>query len=160
IFLEYFLFHNMAIIVCFSVSFFFYSANTSYFTLSLHDALSILTARIRELNSNVDEWAEAVGLPFDSFEEEVVLQPFTVLGFCEDTGQVLCDHVEAENDLHAFHVAAQQHGHISFVAALPGHLQEGEGISFPGTGFVDALTVLDQPEVFGGTYAKAQAVAK
>ncbi|MFA7523382.1 MAG: hypothetical protein WCY71_10715 [Halothiobacillaceae bacterium] len=119
-----------------------------------------LTARIRELNSNVDEWAEAVGLPFDSFEEEVVLQPFTVLGFCEDTGQVLCDHVEAENDLHAFHVAAQQHGHISFVAALPGHLQEGEGISFPGTGFVDALTVLDQPEVFGGTYAKAQAVAK
>lgn len=77
-------------------------------------------------------------------------RPFTVIAFCEETGQSVCDHVMANNGIHAFWVAAQDRPTLTMVVAIPGHLSEGAGdLVFPGQGVVDAATVLEQPEVFG-----------
>lgn len=105
--------------------------------------------RLGQLSDSSDEWFEAVGEPEDTFVEEPDLLEFTVLGYVEETGSIFCEHVEALDDLSAFQAAAKDNEHITFVAVLPGHLNEGAGINFPGTGVVDATTVLEQPEVFG-----------
>lgn len=105
--------------------------------------------RLEQLTDNADEWFEAVGAPHDTFVETPDLLEFTVIGYREETGSIFCEHVEAHDDLSAFHVAAKDNEHITFVAVVPGHQSEGVGINFPGTGVVDASTVLEQREVFG-----------
>lgn len=77
------------------------------------------------------------------------MQKFTVVAFIEDTGQIVCHHVHARDALNAFAAATSLDMTMTMVAALPGWLHEGEGVTFPGEGLVDAQTVLDQPEVFG-----------
>jgi hypothetical protein len=59
-----------------------------------------------------------------------MLKNYTVIGFYESTEQ---------ND-----------SDMSFVACLDGHIEEGSGVGFPGEGVVNAETVLEQPEIFGG----------
>ncbi len=76
-------------------------------------------------------------------------KPFTVIGVVEESGQIVCHHVMAESDLNAFAQAASLDSFLSMVAALPGHISEGQGISFPGEGMVCSETVLEQPDVFG-----------
>ncbi len=77
-------------------------------------------------------------------------KPFTVIGYFEDNGQSVCEHVQANNGIHAFWVAAQAKPTLTMVVALLGHLTECEGsVIFPGEGVVDAKTIIDQPEVFG-----------
>lgn len=78
------------------------------------------------------------------------LKPFTVIGYNEDNGQSVCEHVMANNGIHAFWVAAQAKPTLTMVVSMSGHLTEGAGeVIFPGEGVVDAATILDQPEVFG-----------
>ncbi|WP_152966553.1 hypothetical protein [Gulbenkiania mobilis] len=77
------------------------------------------------------------------------LKPFTVIGFYEGSGEIVCLHTEARNATQAFWVVAQSHTDLELVASLNGHLSEGEEtITFPGQGLVSAETVLDQPEVY------------
>ncbi|WP_415912236.1 hypothetical protein [Neptuniibacter sp. QD37_11] len=76
--------------------------------------------------------------------------PFTVISFYPESGQVVCDHVEASCSSAAFTVVAKQRESVEFVVGLPGHLSEEDGaLHFPGESLVDAEIVLDQPEVFG-----------
>lgn len=104
--------------------------------------------RLKQLGLDEKEWSEAVGPAEDSYVETKPLLDFTVIGFREDTGSIFCEHVEALNEASAFYVAAKDNEHITFVAVVPGHQSEGVGISFPGSGVVDAFVVLEQPEVF------------
>lgn len=78
------------------------------------------------------------------------MQKFTVVGYYEESGQSVCEHVTANNGIHAFWVVAQARPDLSMVVAMPGHLTEGAGeVVFPGEGVVDADTILSQPAVFG-----------
>lgn len=77
------------------------------------------------------------------------MKKFTVVGYFEEDGQVVCHHVEASSGMHAFYVLAENEPSLTMVAALPGHLTEAAGeIFFPGDGVVDASTILEQPDVF------------
>ena len=75
---------------------------------------------------------------------------FTVVGFYESTGQIFCHHVTAPDGLQAFRACAHElelGEDALFVTAVEGPpLNEGEDIHFPGSGVVDAQTVLDQEE--------------
>ena len=74
------------------------------------------------------------------------MQKFTVVGYYEESGQSVCEHVTANNGIHAFWVVAQARPDLSMVVAMPGHLTEGAGeVVFPGEGVVDADTILSQP---------------
>lgn len=87
------------------------------------------------------------------------MKAFTVIGYYESTGQSVCEHVTANNGIHAFWVAAQAMPDLTMVVALPGHLTEGAGeVVFPGDGVVDAGTVLEQIEVFGPGRVEEDAV--
>lgn len=79
------------------------------------------------------------------------LLPFTVICFDEENGQINSFHVEAKSGIESFGKAVSEAPERSlvFVAALPGHLKEGEDVTFPGESLVYAITVSDQPEVFG-----------
>lgn len=77
------------------------------------------------------------------------MKKFTVIGVYEETGQIVSHHVTAKNDFNAFAVMAKREHGISMVAAIPGHLNEGSNITFPGVGLVGSDTILEQPEVFG-----------
>lgn len=78
------------------------------------------------------------------------MKPYTVIAINDSTGQTICDHVEANNGIHAFFVAAQTRTGFSMIVALPGHQTEGEGeLIFPGDSAVASSTILSQPEVFG-----------
>lgn len=138
--------YNHAFRIAFSVS---GSTSTDGSDITPVQFKSALENRIAELSKNSDEWIEAVGEPWDSYEEVPKLLEFTVIGFSEDNGGIFCEHVEAHDDLSAFQVAAKGNEHITFVAVVPGHQNQGVGINFPGPGIVDADTVLEQPEVFG-----------
>lgn len=76
--------------------------------------------------------------------------PFTVLCFDEDNGQINLFHVEAASGMAAFTTVASQDPErdLTFMAALPGHQNEGQTITLPGEGLVSASTVLGQPDVF------------
>lgn len=106
-----------------------------------------LTRRIKSLMDS-GEMLEAVGAPFDTHEEDN-REPFTVIAFVEETGQLVAHHVVAHDASEAFTEAAKVDPTITFVVALPGHRSEDNDLFFPGEGVVDADTVLDQPEVFG-----------
>jgi len=106
-----------------------------------------LTDRIKNLMDS-GEMLQAVGAPYDTYEEDK-REPFTVIAFVEDTGQIVAHHVVADDASNAFQLAAEIDPTITFVAALPGHQREDKELFFPGEGLVDAETVLDQPEVFG-----------
>lgn len=74
---------------------------------------------------------------------------FTVVGFNEDNGQIVCLHVQASDGDHAFWLAAKINSTLSAVVALPGHLSEVTGeLTFPGESVVDAETITTQPEVY------------
>jgi hypothetical protein len=77
--------------------------------------------------------------------------PFTVVGFYEESREIFCHRVMADNPLNAFAVAAAKCADgAEMVAVLSGHLTEGKDlITFPGEELVDADTVLDHSEVFG-----------
>ena len=81
------------------------------------------------------------------------LLPFTVISRKESSGQISCDHVEAESAMQAFAVAALDFpdyavDDVMFIVALPGHLTEGAQLTFPGEGEVCGRTVLEQTDVF------------
>jgi len=82
-------------------------------------------------------------------------RPFTVFGANSRTGQLLVEHVFAEDGLNAFTAVAQKYEaadspDIDLVVALPGHLDEGaDQFILPGDSLVDGATVLEQPDVFG-----------
>lgn len=76
--------------------------------------------------------------------------PFTVISFYTESSQIVADHVTAENGMKAFaKVVAQRGCEIEFVVAIAGHLNEDTGLTFPGDSIVSAVTVEEQPEVFG-----------
>ncbi len=81
------------------------------------------------------------------------LQPFTVVGFFEETGQITCMKVSAKDKMNAFAVAAQQkpNSSLTMVVAIAGHQDDGDSgmLAFPGEGIVDSETILEQPDVFG-----------
>lgn len=77
------------------------------------------------------------------------MQKFTVIAINQTTGQIVCNHVYAENSLAAFATAAAMNECLTMVVALPGWQDEDKGTFFPGEGPVDSNTVLGQPEVFG-----------
>lgn len=86
------------------------------------------------------------------------MKQFTVIAFYEESGQSVCEHVEANNGIHAFWVLAQENPDLTMVVAVPGHLTEGCGdLVFPGEGVVDASTVLEQPDVFGPAEVESDA---
>lgn len=78
-----------------------------------------------------------------------VLQKFTVIGFIEESGQVISHLLYAQDGQSAFSAAAAANDQLILVASLPGWLQEGTDVTYPGSGTVDASVVLEQPEVFG-----------
>lgn len=78
-----------------------------------------------------------------------VLQKFTVIGFIEESGQIISHHLYALDGQSAFSAAAALNDQFTLVASLPGWLREGTDVTYPGSGAVDASVVLEQPEVFG-----------
>lgn len=77
---------------------------------------------------------------------------YTVIGYYESNGQIFAHHVEADSIMGAFAVVAAMHSDAVMVCALGGEHHEGEELAFPGEGVVDAETILEQPEVFGGEH--------
>lgn len=75
-------------------------------------------------------------------------QMFTVIGFHEDNGQIVCHHVAANSGSGAFAVCAEEHPGMTMVASLIGAHGESSGLDFPGSGLVDAYTVKEQGDVF------------
>lgn len=82
------------------------------------------------------------------------MKQFTVIGTYSDNGQIFAWHVEAENSMHAFAVAAfeimeENVPDAEFVVCLNGHQSEVKELTFPGSALVDGETIREQPEVFG-----------
>jgi len=78
------------------------------------------------------------------------MKPYTVCGFYDETNQIFCHHVIANDDQQAAVVVATEYDDAVFTNIINGHLSEsGGGIAFPGETLVDAGTVLCQPDVFG-----------
>lgn len=82
------------------------------------------------------------------------MKQFTVIGTYSDNGQIFARHVEAENSMHAFAVAAfeimeENVPDAEFVVCLNGHQSEVKELTFPGSALVDGETIREQPEVFG-----------
>lgn len=75
------------------------------------------------------------------------LQPFSVLGTDEESGQIILHHVFALDEREAFALVAKVID-MEMIACLKGHIREGHGIEFAGTAIVDSTTILDQPDVF------------
>lgn len=78
---------------------------------------------------------------------------YTVMGYYEDNGQIFAHHVEAQSTMGAFYECSKRpdvDDNTLFVVALPGELHEGDHFDMPGEGVVDADTVFNQPDVFGG----------
>lgn len=77
------------------------------------------------------------------------MKDFTIIAVNPETGQIICDHVQATNYNTAFanYAANCQYEH-EVVAAIPGKLSEDETIFFPGSGVVSTSTILEQPDVF------------
>lgn len=67
---------------------------------------------------------------------------FTVLSVYEEGGQIVSDHVEADNSVDAMVSVADERPEASLVAALPGHLKEGVDIEFAGEGLVEGSQYL------------------
>lgn len=86
---------------------------------------------------------------FDIYEKQPRLQNYTVLGFIEQSGQILALHVQASSSQAAFTAAARINTALQMVVALPDWQSEGDQLTFPGEGLVGGETVLSQPEVFG-----------
>lgn len=78
------------------------------------------------------------------------LNDYTVIGYYESNGQIFCHHVKAGNIMGAFAVVASMDSDCIMVCAHLGKISEGESLAFPGEGVVDAETILEQPEIYGG----------
>lgn len=76
------------------------------------------------------------------------LKAFTVIAFYGENEQISAFHVMARSSLHAFHVAAEIDNELEMVVALPGHLKEGDDMTFPSDKLMDSQTILDLPDVF------------
>lgn len=76
---------------------------------------------------------------------------YTVIGYHEESGQIVSEHTRANNKFHAFFVVAQQTPTLTFVSVHDGHVSEGQSVDFPGEGVVDAATVLEQDDVFNSS---------
>jgi hypothetical protein len=53
------------------------------------------------------------------------LKPFTVIGYFHGNGESMCEHVMANNGIHAFWVAAQAKPTLTMVAAMSGQPRSG-----------------------------------
>ncbi len=104
-----------------------------------------LLQRIEDLDKH-GEWEEAVGRPFDSYEEqpEPELHDFTVIAVVDETGQTVVHHVRAIDISGAFTAVAEIDPSLSMVVALPKQQCEGKELFFPGEGLVDGETILNQ----------------
>lgn len=60
------------------------------------------------------------------------MSAFTVIGIHSDNDQIFSEHVDADNEAQAFEVAAIEHPLGLFVAVVPGHIHEDNGIVFAG----------------------------
>lgn len=89
-----------------------------------------LLFRIGELAKDESVWEGALGAPFDTFEELPGddIRPYTVIGFYDDTGQVVFHHIEAKSDSSAFARAAQELPTLRILLALPGHHSGATGL--------------------------------
>lgn len=104
--------------------------------------------RLAELTEQ-KAWKEAIGCPFDTYEEQPPLQNYTVLGIIEQSGQTVALHVQASGSHAAFTAAARINPALQMVVALPEWQSDGDQLTFPGEGLVDGETVLSQPDVYG-----------
>lgn len=95
-------------------------------------------------------WLDGVTLNGKEEDFYVGSKPFTVIGFYESNGQIFSHHVQANCAMGAFAVVASMDVDAMPLVALDGHQQEGKGVEFVGEGLVDAQTILEQPDVFGG----------
>ncbi|MGI0646823.1 hypothetical protein ACRCPS_17560 [Pseudomonas aeruginosa] len=77
------------------------------------------------------------------------MQKFTVIATDESTGKTAAFHVLGESGLNAFAAAAAISDSLEMVVALPGWLQDGVQLHFPGEGTVDSGSVTDQSETYG-----------
>jgi hypothetical protein len=76
------------------------------------------------------------------------MNPYTVIGFNTVTTKIISIHVMARNSQHAFYVAALANPKTTLISSLDRHISEGSGISFSGESLVEAITVLEQEDVF------------
>ncbi|MDQ2077421.1 hypothetical protein [Marinimicrobium sp. ABcell2] len=108
-----------------------------------------LLNRMSDMHVN-NEWKLGCENVQDSYEEDGSCLPshYTVIGFHEDSGQIVAHHVEALSELSAFTAAAHLAPGMTMIVALPGHHSEETCLIFPGESGVEAETVLEQPEVF------------
>lgn len=74
--------------------------------------------------------------------------PFTVISFDDESGQLYSDHVFASSSAYAQTLVAIQRTDVNFVAIIPGHLKEGEDIDYAGESIVHASDILGQPDVY------------
>lgn len=76
------------------------------------------------------------------------MSEFTVVGYIEESGQIFADFVVAENGLKAFRESAKERPLATFIVALKGHVAEGQGAIYAGSGVVAAETIMEQTDVF------------
>ena len=105
---------------------------------------------------NVDWLAAALqrsiaGLPpiDQSAQDATSARQYTVIGHSDVDGGLFCEHVNADNGLNAFAVAAALHPDADFSAAVVGHLKEDGALHFPGESLVSASTIIEQHDVYG-----------
>lgn len=79
------------------------------------------------------------------------MRKYTVYSYDNESGQIYSDCVEVDDGIKAFAavVARRSSQDLSFVVAVPGHINEDDGVVFPGDSTVSSETVREQPEVFG-----------
>ena len=78
------------------------------------------------------------------------MKKFTVISFCEESGQTMSDYVVAKDIENAFASASALRDYgFEMVVALSGWQSESKVLAFPGEGVVDSDTILEQTDVFG-----------
>jgi hypothetical protein len=80
-----------------------------------------------------------------------MMNNYTVIGYYASNNQIFAHAVNSDTQMGAFSVVASQYSDAVMVCVLEGDIHEGESLGFPGDGIVDAETILEQPEVFGGS---------
>lgn len=73
------------------------------------------------------------------------VKSYTVIGFYGENDQIFSHHVYADSSRDAFCNVALEHTDAVLIAALDGHLREGQGIVFAGNNIVDSETFLIEP---------------
>lgn len=76
------------------------------------------------------------------------MRPFSVVGFYEESGQVVFDHVSSSSHSQAMFQTAQRRPDATIILALDGWHNEGESVFFAGESVVESETILSQPDVF------------